>query len=356
MNTYGKKLQISIFGQSHSPAIGVTIDGLPAGFEIDFDALDAFCARRAPGQNALSTARRESDKPEFVSGLVDGKTCGAPLCAIIRNGDFRSRDYDKLREVPRPAHADYAASVKFGGHNDIRGGGQFSGRLTAPLCIAGGIALQILAAKGIAIGAHICETAGISDERYNPVTVCEKDFARRGEFPTLNREAGEKMAQAILDAKRDGDSVGGIIECAVVGVKAGYGSPMFDGIENAISQAIFAIPAVKGIEFGAGFEVSRLRGTQNNDCFETDGENVRTKTNNSGGILGGITNGMPIIFRAAFKPTPSVATEQDSVNLADMENCKLVIDGRHDPCVVPRAVPAVEAAAAIAILDIILQD
>ncbi len=356
MNTYGKKLQIGIFGQSHSPAIGVTIDGLPAGFEINFDVLEAFCARRAPGQNATSTARREADKPEIISGLVDGKTCGAPLCAVIRNGDFRSKDYSKLKDIPRPAHADYAAYVKFGGNNDIRGGGQFSGRLTAPLCIAGSIALQILASMGIFIGAHICEIAGIADEKYDPVNVGKKDFARIGEFPTLNIGAAEKMTAAILEAKSCGDSVGGIIECAVVGVKAGYGSPMFDGIENAISQAIFAIPAVKGIEFGAGFEVSQLRGTQNNDCFEVSENGICTKTNNSGGILGGITNGMPIIFRAAFKPTPSVGVEQDSVQLSAMENCKLTIEGRHDPCVVPRAVPAVEAAAAVAILDIILQN
>lgn len=356
MNTYGNKLKISIFGQSHSDSIGVTIDGLPAGFKIDQDALLSFIARRAPGQNSVSTARKETDKPQIISGIVDGITCGAPLCAIIKNGDFRSNDYDKIKKVPRPAHADYAAYVKFCGANDIRGGGQFSGRLTAPLCIAGGIALQILETMGIKIGAHVCEIAGIKDDMYHPVNVSEEDFKLNGEFPVINSKAGEKMTQAILDAKKDGDSVGGIIECAVIGMKAGYGSPMFEGLENVISQAVFAIPAVKGIEFGAGFEVARMRGSQNNDSFEVKGNTIRTKTNNSGGILGGISNGMPIIFRAAFKPTPSIALLQDSVNLENMENCKLNIQGRHDPCVVTRAVPAVEAATAVAILDIILQN
>ncbi len=356
MNTFGNKLKINIFGQSHSEAIGVTIDGLPSGFEIDMQALECFMARRAPGNDKISTTRKEADKPEFISGLVDSKTCGAPVCAIIRNGDFRSKDYEKIKQVPRPAHADYAAYVKFGGQNDIRGGGQFSGRLTAPLCIAGGIAMQILNSMGIKIAAHVCEIAGIKDERFDAVNVNEADFERIGDFPVLNSEAGEKMVQEILSAKKDGDSVGGIVECAIIGMKAGYGSPMFEGVENIISQAVFAIPAVKGIEFGAGFESSRMRGSQNNDPFETDGKTVRTKTNNCGGILGGITNSMPIIFRAAFKPTPSISKEQQSVNLKDMKNCSLIIEGRHDPCVVVRAVPAVEAAAAIAVLDMILDN
>ena len=356
MNTFGNSFKITIFGQSHSEAIGVVMEGLPAGFEIDTDALEAFTARRAPGGSATSTARKEADKPEFISGLVDGKTCGAPLCAIIKNGDFRSKDYSKLKTVPRPAHADYAAFVKYGGFNDIRGGGQFSGRLTAPLCIAGGIALQLLSDMGIHIGAHVCEIAGISDAMFHPTEVTEKDFRLWDEFPTLSPEAGQKMTDAILEAKRNGDSVGGIIECAVTGIDAGYGSPMFDGVENVISRAVFAIPAVKGIEFGAGFEVSRKKGTENNDAFVVKDGKIVTLTNNSGGILGGITNGMPIIFRAAFKPTPSVAAEQNSINLDTKENCKLIIEGRHDPCVVPRAVPAVEAAAAVAVLDMVLQN
>ncbi|MBE6688621.1 MAG: chorismate synthase [Ruminococcaceae bacterium] len=355
MNTYGTKLKISIFGQSHSDAIGVSIDGLPAGFSIDTNALAAFTARRAPGQDKLSTTRKEADIPEIISGIADGKTCGAPLCAIIKNGDCRSRDYDKLKKVPRPGHADYAAYIKFGGCNDIRGGGQFSGRLTAPLCIAGGIALQILDSMGIKIAAHIYEIAGIKDTPFDPVNVCGNDFSRIGSFPVLNGDAGEKMAQAVLEAKKDGDSVGGIIECAVIGLEAGYGSPMFEGVENVISQAVFAIPAVKGIEFGAGFEVARMRGSQNNDSFITDGVTVHTKTNNSGGILGGITTGMPIIFRAAFKPTPSIALQQKSVNMEELNNCNLIVEGRHDPCVVPRAVVAVEAATAVAVLDMILQ-
>ena len=355
MNTYGRNLKLSIFGQSHSEAIGMTIDGLPAGFRIDMEALARFCARRAPGQNSLSTTRKEADTPEFISGLWDGVTCGAPLCAVIRNGDVRSKDYDKLKRIPRPAHADYAAYVKFGGCNDIRGGGQFSGRLTAPLCVAGGVALQILASRGIYIGAHVCEIAGIKDDYFDPVSVTKDDFLKPDStFPSLNSEKGQRMAEAILEAKHSGDSVGGIIECAVVGMEAGYGSPMFDGVENVISQIVFGIPAVKGIEFGLGFEASRVKGSVNNDAFAMKDGKISTKTNNSGGILGGITNGMPIIFRAAFKPTPSIAHEQDSVDLYDKTDTKLIVEGRHDPCVVVRAVPAVEAAAAIAVLDMIL--
>lgn len=355
MNTFGKKLQINIFGQSHSDAIGVVIEGLPAGFEIDMQSLNNFLKRRVPGGNALSTSRKEADTPEFISGLVNNKTCGAALCAIIKNTDTKSKDYDNLKAVMRPSHADYAAYVKFGGFNDIRGGGQFSGRLTAPLCVAGGIALQILSTYGIKIGAHVSQINGIKDISYNPVDVRPSDFEFPTEFPALDSCAAQEMSNAIIEAKKQGDSLGGIIECAVIGMQPGFGSPMFDGVENVISQSIFAIPAVKGIEFGAGFEVARMRGSQNNDCFEINNNNICTKTNNCGGILGGITNGMPIIFRAAFKPTPSIALTQDSVDVTRMENCKLSIQGRHDPCIVPRAVPVVEAATAIAVLDIILQ-
>ncbi|MBQ9940846.1 MAG: chorismate synthase [Clostridia bacterium] len=356
MNTFGTALKVSIFGQSHSDAIGVTIEGIPPGFEIDTQKILDFCQRRAPGNSSVSTKRKEADIPRFISGIVDGKTCGAPICAIIENGDFRSRDYDKLKTVPRPSHADYPAFVKFEGYNDIRGGGQFSGRLTAPLCIAGGIALQVLSSMGIKIGAHIYEIDGIKDASYHPVDVTEKDFKLQDGFPTLTKESGEKMEKAILSARNNGDSVGGIIECAVVGMDAGYGSPMFEGVENVISQAVFAIPAVKGIEFGAGFDTARKKGSENNDSYVIKDEKVTTLTNNCGGISGGITNGMPIIFRAAFKPTPSVAKTQNSVNLETLENCEVLIEGRHDPCVVPRAVPVVEAAAAIAVCDIIFKN
>lgn len=353
-NTFGEKLRVSVFGQSHSEAIGVTVEGLPAGFKPDLKALGKFMARRAPGRNEYSTKRLEADTPEFISGLLDGVTCGAPVCAIIRNTDKRPQDYDNLADVPRPSHADFTAHEKFGGYNDIRGGGQFSGRLTAPLCIAGGLALQLLAEKGIRIGAHISEIAGIEDERFDPVNVSGADFEALSDPPVISPVAAKAMLEAIETARRDGDSVGGVIECAAVGLPVGLGSPMFDGIENVIARAVFAVPAVKGIEFGGGFSGSRLRGSQNNDPFVTDGGSIRTKTNNAGGILGGITTGMPLIFRAAVKPTPSISLEQDSVSFSRGENCRLLIHGRHDPCIVPRAVPVIEAVTAIAILDLII--
>jgi len=353
---YGQNIKISIFGQSHSEAIGVVVDGLPAGFRVDFDNLREFMQRRAPGRNEYSTKRREEDAPEFLSGLDNGMTCGAPLCAVIRNGDTRSADYGKLRDIPRPGHADYTAHVKYGGHNDIRGGGHFSGRMTAPLCVAGGICLQILEQQGIEIAAHIQSIGDIADAAFDPVNIGEEDLraVKTAEFPVILSESGAKMRKAIEDARRDGDSLGGVIECAVIGVPAGLGEPMFDGVENRVAQIVFGIPAVKGIEFGGGFASARLRGSENNDAFYIADGNVKTRTNNHGGILGGITSGMPVIFRAAIKPTPSIAQEQDSVNLADMANAKLTISGRHDPCIVPRAVPCIEAAAAIAIADMMV--
>jgi len=323
---YGQNIKISIFGQSHSEAIGVVIDGLPPGFAIDFDKLEAFMQRRAPGRSEHSTKRSEPDVPEFLSGLnADGVTCGAPLCAVIRNTDTRSQDYDKLRDVPRPGHADYTAHVKYGGHHDIRGGGHFSGRLTAPLCVAGGICIQLLEREGIEVAAHIASIGGNADNPY----------------------------VEIESAKRDDDSVGGVIECVATGVPTGLGEPMFDGVENRIASIVFGIPAVRGIEFGNGFDAARLCGSENNDAFLMDGDAVKTRTNNHGGILGGITSGMPLKFRVAIKPTPSIASEQDSVSLSERKDVKLKIIGRHDPCIVPRAVPCVEAAAAIAIYDML---
>jgi chorismate synthase len=350
---YVKKLRISIFGQSHSPAIGVSVDGLPAGIKIDTDELRAFLKRRAPGQSELSTARAEDDEPEILSGLAGGVTCGAPLAIIICNEDARSADYRELRDIPRPSHADYAAHVKYGGHQDLAGGGHFSGRLTAPLCAAGGLCLQILRGLGIHIGAHILQIGDARDDPFDPVGVSEGDFdAIRGNpLPVLKREAGESMRLQVLEAREKGDSVGGVIECAAIGLPAGLGDPMFDGIENRIAGIVFGIPGVKGVEFGTGFAVAGRRGSENNDSFYMDGEKVRTRTNNSGGILGGITNGMPVLFRAAFKPTPSIGLEQNSVSLSRRENAVLQVKGRHDPCIVPRAVPCVEAAAAIALYD-----
>ncbi len=353
---WGQNIHISIFGQSHSEAIGVVIDGLPAGFLIDQTALCAFMARRAPGQSALSTSRTEADTPEFVSGLVNGVTCGAPICILIHNTNTRPADYAELKEAPRPGHADYTAEVKYHGFQDPTGGGHFSGRLTAPFCAAGGICLQLLAERGIFIGAHIQSIAGISDKKFDPVTVSKSAFDKLTHSPltVINLKAGEAMEQVILDAKKAGDSVGGVIECAVVGLPAGLGDPMFDGMENRIASLVFGIPAVKGIEFGNGFESATLRGSQNNDPFITDGEQIRTKTNHHGGILGGITSGMPLIFRAAIKPTASIAIPQQTVSLSTRTEKELQIRGRHDPCIVPRAVPVIEAAAALAVFDALM--
>lgn len=354
---YHGQLTVSIFGQSHAPAIGVTVDGLPAGEAIDLEELQAFLRRRAPGTGDWSTPRKEGDQAEFLSGLDQGHTCGAPLAAIIRNTNTRSKDYSNLRDIPRPGHADFTAQVKYGGFQDVAGGGHFSGRLTAPLCIAGGICKQILARQGIYVGAHIAAIGGIPDSPYDPVDLTQEALLAPGEkrFPVADEAAGEAMQAAIAAAKADLDSLGGLIECGVIGLPAGLGDPMLDGMENRIARLVFAIPAVKGVEFGAGFAVANRRGSQNNDPFYMDGDQVKTRTNHAGGILGGITNGMPLVFRAAVKPTPSIAQPQDSVSLSRREDTKLEIHGRHDPCIVPRAVPCVEAAAAIAVYDALLE-
>lgn len=345
---YGENIKVSIFGQSHSPAIGVTMDGIPAGETIDMEELAKFLSRRAPGNNALSTPRKEADAPEFLSGIKDNVTCGAPITAIIRNSDTRSGDYDNLRVVPRPGHADYVASVKYDGHQDYAGGGHFSGRLTAPLCVAGGICKQILKREGISVYTRILSIGTVYDNGEITGAVIGKDF------PVMDETQGEKMQEAILAAKAAGDSVGGVIQCVVNGLPVGLGDPIFGGMENRISQAVFGIPAVKGIEFGSGFLGSVKSGSENNDAFLMDGDVVKTATNNAGGIQGGITNGMPIVFNVAFKATPSIAKVQKSVNLETGENTELQIKGRHDPCIVPRALPCVEAAAAIAVYDAFL--
>ena len=347
-STYGENLKLTIFGQSHSPAIGVTIEGIPAGEKVDLDELQRFLNRRAPGKNAWSTPRKEADAPEILSGLVNGHTCGAPLTAIIRNTNTRSQDYENLALTPRPGHADYTAEVKYGGYQDRAGGGHFSGRLTAPLCIAGGICLQLLAREGIAVVSRIASIAGVCDEGELLSSTAEKDF------PVVNDACGEKMRAAIAKAREEGDSVGGVVECAVLGAPAGLGDPMFGGMENRIAAALFGIPAVKGVEFGAGFGASKLRGSENNDAFSVENGKIVTETNHCGGILGGITDGMPIVLRAAFKPTPSIARTQQSVNLQSVTREELAITGRHDPCIVPRAVPCVEAAVAVAVYDALL--
>ena len=347
-SSYGENLHLTIFGQSHSPAIGMTLEGIPAGEQIDFEALQRFLERRAPGRNAYSTARKEADAPEFLSGLRGDTTCGVPLTAIIRNGDTRSKDYAPFSAVPRPGHADYTANVKYFGCQDYAGGGHFSGRLTAPLCIAGGVCLQILRRRGIEVISRVRAIGDVEDPSPLSASTAEKAF------PTVDEAAGEAMQAAIAQAKAQGDSLGGVIECAVLGLPAGLGDPMFGGMENRIAGIVFGIPAVKGVEFGAGFAAARLRGSQNNDSYTVQDGRIETRSNHCGGILGGITNGMPLVFRAAIKPTPSIAMEQDSINLETLTEEKLRVGGRHDPCIVPRAVPVIEAAAAIAVYDALL--
>jgi len=355
MNTLGNKLRATVFGQSHAPMIGVTVDGLPAGIRLDMEKIQGFLDRRAPGQSALSTARKEADIPKIISGLNDaGSTCGAPLTAVFENGDVRSRDYSRLRSCPRPGHADYTAYLQCGEEHDIRGGGQFSGRLTAPLCFAGAVCMQYLAKKGIRIGAHIARLAGIDDEKTDWAHPQVPAWAA-GQFPAMDTARGEEMQAAILAAKRDGDSVGGVIECIVTGLPGGLGSPMFGGVENRMAAALFGIPAVRGVEFGAGFAAADMRGSEHNDPFRYEDGCVKTQTNRHGGVLGGITTGMPLIVRMAIKPTPSIAKAQQTVDLKTGENAELVIEGRHDPCIVPRAVPVMEAVAALVIMDILME-
>ena len=351
-STYGENLKLSIFGQSHGAAIGMTLDGIPAGLPVDTDALQIFLNRRAPGQNDWSTPRKEADRPEFLSGILDGFTCGAPIAAAIYNKNTRSGDYANLKDCPRPGHADLTAQIKYGGFQDAAGGGHFSGRLTAPLCIAGGLCKQWLEGMGIQVFAHIAAIAGISDTPFDPLAPDMDSI--QPDFPVINPDAGAQMRDAISAAKGDGDSVGGIVECAVTGLPAGVGEPMFGGVESRIAQIVYGVPAVKGVEFGAGFSAAKLRGSQNNDDYVISDGQIHTVTNHCGGILGGITTGMPLIFRAALKPTPSISRPQQSVNLSTREAQELTVKGRHDPCIVPRAVPVIEAAAAIAIFDMIL--
>lgn len=325
MSIYGENIKLNIFGQSHSAAIGMCLEGIPAGFEIDFLKLQSFMARRAPGSSPLSTARKEADVPEFLSGLKGNVTCGVPISAIIRNQDVKSADYEEYKTLPRPGHADYTAAVKYNGYQDYAGGGAFSGRMTAPLCLGGGICLQLLEREGIKINAEVLSIGGETDKH--------------------------KMDEAILKAKAEGDSVGGVIECRAENLPAGLGGPLFEGMESRISAAAFGIPGVKGIEFGAGYKCAEMRGSENNDEYTLNNGKIETESNNCGGILGGITNGMPLVFRLYIKPTPSIAKTQQSVDLSSMEEKSISVHGRHDPCIVPRAVPCAEAVAALAIYD-----
>lgn len=352
--TYGDKIRMTVFGQSHSEEIGVIIEGLPKGILIDFDYVKEYLSRRAPGKNEYSTPRKEADEPIFETGIDGNQTTGEPIRVIIKNTNTRSKDYDNIRFLPRPSHADFTAYIKENGKNDVSGGGAFSGRMTAPIVIAGAIASSILRENGIEIGAHILSIKDENDLCFDSVNVTGEDFKsiKTKSFPVINDESGKRMIETILSAKESGDSVGGVIECAATGIPAGIGEPMFDGLENKISRAVFAVPAIKGIEFGSGFDGTRLYGSENNDEFTVKNGIIKTVTNNHGGILGGISSGMPIVFRVAFKPTPSISKPQQSVNLKTMKKETLEIKGRHDPCIVPRAVPVIEAVTAFCILDI----
>ena len=354
-SVWGNHIQLSLFGESHGKAIGVIMNGLPAGFEINFEQVKREMARRAPGRNETSTDRKEGDEPEVVSGYFNNKTTGTPLCAMIRNDDTRSEDYNQLKDLMRPGHADYTGAVKYNGFNDYRGGGHFSGRLTAPLVFAGAVCKQILATRGIFIGAHIKSINGIEDTSFDSVHLSKEILENlyKKELPVIELIKEAEMKHAILTAKNNGDSIGGVVECAIIGAEAGVGNPFFDSVESTLAHLIFSIPAVKGIEFGTGFQLSQLLGSQTNDAWYYDQDHVKTKTNHNGGILGGITTGMPIIFSCAIKPTPSIAKMQQTINLAKQKNDVLAITGRHDPCIVPRALPVIEAVAAIGIFDLL---
>ena len=356
-SSWGKILKLSVFGQSHGPYIGMVLDGLPAGLPVDMERLKAFMRRRAPGKAAWASPRAEDDTPQILSGVENGLSCGAPLAAIIKNKNAIGTDYHDLTKIPRPGHADFTAQARYGPRVDLRGGGHFSGRLTAPLTLAGGICLQILESLGIYIGAHIYSVGDIQDTPFDPVTITKEQLLLPGsrDFPVNDQEAGAKMQELILAVKEDGDSVGGGVECAVLGLPAGLGNPMFEGLENRLAQALFAIPAVKGLEFGAGFAAAAMRGSQHNDAFLVKNGRIRTKTNHHGGILGGISSGMPLIFKVAIKPTPSIAREQQSVDLTKLTPAALRMEGRHDPCIAPRAAPCVEAVTALVLLDIMLE-
>lgn len=353
---WGNKLKVSIFGESHGVGIGITIDGLPSGFEININEILKEMGRRAPGKSKLSTARRETDSPEILSGYFEGKTTGTPLCAIIRNGDQHSKDYGKLKDLMRPGHADYPGYIRYNGFNDYRGGGHFSGRITAPLVFAGAICKQILESRGIFIGSHVKSIGEVEDKSFSEVELTKEllDNLKANELPLLLSDKEDLMRETILKAKSDLDSVGGTIECTVLGMNAGIGNPFFDSVESTLAHLMFSVPAVKGIEFGKGFEMSKLRGSECNDEYYYDGDKVKTYTNNNGGITGGITNGMPILFKVGIKPTASIAKKQRTINIAEKKDAELEIHGRHDPCIVQRAVPVIEAVTAIGILDLIL--
>lgn len=353
-STYGEHLKLSVFGQSHGKGVGMVLDGIPAGLPVDMARLKRFLLRRAPGQSVLSSPRSELDEPSFYAGIVDGFTCGAPIAAVIENTDTRSKDYALVHDLPRPGHADYTAQVKYRGFQDAAGGGHFSGRLTAPMCVAGGLCLQWLDALGIHVAAHIIQ---VGDEKAPRFDAVQPNFdALLPDFPACSEDERQRFEKVIAAAAGDGDSVGGRIECAVVGLPAGLGEPMFGGVENRLAQILYGIPAVKSVGFGLSEDFACRHGSESNDAFTVRDGAVRTLTNRCGGILGGITNGMPLIFDVCCKPTPSISKPQQSVCLQSMVETSISVRGRHDPCIALRAVPVVEAAAAIALYDLILEN
>lgn len=356
-STYGTKVKISIFGESHGNGIGVVIDGLPSGEKLNMEQILFQMARRAPGNDKTATPRKESDTPTILSGLLNNVTTGAPMCAVIENTNTRSGDYSNLLTKPRPGHADYTGNLRYSGFNDLRGGGHFSGRLTAPLVFAGAVLRQILQSRGITATAHISSIGSITDTPFNPVSIPVDliDALANSKFPLINPQKELEMRNYIEQARLNSDSVGGTIECAITGVNGGFGDPMFDGVESVIAKIIFGVPAVKGLEFGKGFELTKLKGSTANDPFAYDSNgSIVTTSNNNGGILGGITTGMPIVFKTAIKPTPSISQAQSTVDLQAKTNTTIEINGRHDPCIVLRAVPVIESAALIAIANIVL--
>lgn len=355
-STWGDKLKLSIFGESHGEAIGIVLNGIEPGVRLDTEYIAKELLRRAGGHSKLSTPRKEADNFRFVSGVFNGFTTGAPLCVIIPNNDAHSRDYSELKNLMRPSHADYSAFVKYKGFNDYNGGGHFSGRITAALVSAGAIAKQILAEKGIRIAAHIAGIGEISDLPFDAAHLTPEQFEvlAAAPFPVLDAERGAQMQKLIENCLQNQDSIGGKIEFAAIGIPAGVGEPFFDSIESVLAHLLFSIPAVKGVEFGAGFDMAKMYGSVANDAmfFDQNGQ-VKTSSNNNGGICGGISNGMSLIGRIAIKPTPSIAQEQQTVDLQSRQNSILKIAGRHDPCIVPRAVVVAESAIALGILNLI---
>lgn len=353
--TWGNRLRLSIFGESHGQAIGMVVDGLPPGLIVDESLIAEDMARRAPGLSWMTTPRREPDRVRILSGVYDGRTTGTPVCGIIENTNVKSSDYSRFADIARPGHADYTGFVKYKGYNDPRGGGHFSGRLTAPVVFAGALARGYLSDKGVTVGARIARLGGVDDATMGKIDTELLQTLRESAFPTLDALRAGAMQRKIRDAQAESDSVGGIIECIAIGLPAGWGDPFFDSLESRISSLLFSIPAVKGVEFGDGFAIADLRGSEGNDAFAVKDGDIVTRSNRNGGILGGISSGMPVVVRAAIKPTPSIGKKQKTVHMREKTETEIEVAGRHDPCILPRAVPVIEAAVMIALADAALE-